>query len=120
MKKVGSALAQSVGAGKKANPIPVKIVHDDSTPAGVSPDKKDPLDSYEVKDHLDTLQRAHGIMNDPDKMANVHKLAGRHMKALTGIQAMQPIKTPKVKSLQDLKDKYSAMTQPGKPDADGE
>ena len=50
------------------------------------PKHDDPIDNYEVQGHLRTLQDAHGILNDPDKMAKVHKLAGRNMKALQGIK----------------------------------
>ncbi len=56
-------------------------------------DKEDDImNDYNAKDHLNTIMQAHSIMNDPEKMAKVHKLAGRHMKAIT--------------SIQDLKDTY--------------
>ncbi len=75
MKKV----AKSSGASlEQAMPSPSKM--------GGPIEKQDPIDSYEVKDHLDTLMKAHGIMNDPEKMAKVHKLAGRHANAIKGIQ----------------------------------
>lgn len=47
--------------------------------------KEDPIDNYKVQGHLDTLMQAHGIMNDPDKMAKVHKLAGRKNSAIRSI-----------------------------------
>ena len=53
---------------------------------------KDVTDDYEVKNHLATLAEAHGIMNDPKKMARVKKLAGIHKKV--------------VRNVQDLKDMY--------------
>lgn len=68
--------------------------------------QEDPLDDYQVKDHLRTLQEAHGIINDPDKMAKVHKLAGRHAKALAGIKAIP--KAPDIKSTKDLEDYRNA------------
>lgn len=72
-----------------------------------SPSKQeDPVDNYEVKDHLRTLQEAHGIINDPEKMAKVHKLAGRHAKALAGIKAIP--KAPDIKSTKDLVDYRNA------------
>lgn len=58
---------------------------------GVGP-KKMPMDDYETEGHLRTLMDAEKIKNDPDKMKKVHKLAGRHSKA--------------IKSIQDLKDTY--------------
>ena len=44
------------------------------------------MDDYEAKGHLQDLIRAHEIMNDPEKMKKVHKLAGRHVAAIRGIQ----------------------------------
>lgn len=66
---------------------------------GVDPSK--PVDDYESQGHLRTLIEAHGIMNDPEKMAKVHKLAGRHHKAIRGIQ--------------DIKDRYNEMVKPKSP-----
>lgn len=54
--------------------------------------QEDPVDNYEVKGHLDTLMQAEKIKADPEKMAKVHKLAGRHTQA--------------IRSIQDLKDTY--------------
>lgn len=67
-----------------------------------APKTEDPVDNYETQGHLRTLQDAHGIINDPDKMAKVHKLAGRHAKALTGIKAIPA--APDIKSVKDLVD----------------
>lgn len=68
----------------------------------------DPVDNYEVKDHLRTLQEAHGIINDSSKMAKVHKLAGRHAKALAGIKSIpMQDETPEMKSTDDLKKHYN-------------
>lgn len=60
-----------------------------------------PENDYESQGHLRTLIEAHGIMNDPVKMAKVHKLAGRHHKAIKGIQ--------------DIKDRYNEMVKPKSP-----
>ena len=40
----------------------------------------------ETSAHLHHLVKAHEIINDPVKMAAVHKLAGRHDKAIKSIQ----------------------------------
>ncbi len=69
--------------------------------------EKDINDDYEAKDHLRVLMDAHSITTNPEKMKKVHKLAGRHTKALEGIRALAPIEEPKVpKSTSDLKDIY--------------
>lgn len=66
--------------------------------------EEDPVDNYQVQDHLRTLTDAHKIINDPEKMAKVHKLAGRHAKALSGIKDMPvPGDAPKMKSTNDLR-----------------
>lgn len=57
----------------------------------------EPMD-YETKEHMETLLKSHDIMNDPVKLRAVHKLAGRHHKAIRGIQ--------------DLKDHYQAKYGP--------
>lgn len=81
-----------------------------------SPTKEeDPVDNYQVQDHLRTLTDAHKIINDPEKMAKVHKLAGRHVKALAGIKNLpQP---SKIKSIDDVKafaqKKYGAPSSKG-------
>lgn len=75
---------------------------------------KDIEHDYETQNHLRTLIDAHGIMNDPEKMKKIHKLAGRHHKAIKGIQ--------------DIKDRYNEMVKPkaqmatlaGDTDQDGE
>lgn len=58
----------------------------------VAPPKKDLENDYEAQGHLRTLIEAHGIMNDPDKMKKVHKLAGRHHKAISGIKSIEELK----------------------------
>jgi hypothetical protein len=60
----------------------------ESTPSGAHLEK-DPSNDYEVQGHLRTLIEAHGIMSDPAKMEKVHKLAGRHNKAITSIQGIK-------------------------------
>lgn len=69
-KKITAALSQSVGD-----------------------DPSKPPESYETEGHLRTLIDAHGIMNDPVKMKAVHKLAGRHHKAVSGIKSLAQLRT---------------------------
>lgn len=66
--------------------------------------EEDPQNDWEAKSHLQTLMDAHAIVNDASKMAKVHKLAGRHMKA--------------VRSIADLKDYANAKYGP-KPSSGG-
>lgn len=47
---------------------------------------------YETQGHMKTLMDAEMIKQDPEKMKKVHKLAGRHHKA--------------IKSIKDIKDAY--------------
>lgn len=47
--------------------------------------KSEPDHDYETQHHLDTLLKAHEIMHDEEKMKKVHKLAGRHKKAITSL-----------------------------------
>lgn len=56
------------------------------------PDQDDVMNDPEAQSHLRTILDAEMIKQDPVKMAKVHKLAGRHQKAIT--------------SLNDLKDTY--------------
>lgn len=67
----------------------------------------DPMKDYETQSHLDTIIKSHQILMDPEKMKKVHKLAGRHVKA--------------IKSIQDVKDtlqqKYGAKAASGKKQA---
>lgn len=64
-------------------------------------------DDWETKGHLDTLMSAHKIINDPQKMAKVNALAGRHKGVLEHLTKIAPIASDPanqpVKSLQDLK-----------------
>lgn len=72
--------------------------------AGVTP--VDPEgDDWETKGHLNTLMDAHKIINDPDKMAKVNKLAGRHKDALAHLTEMKPIASGEkpMRSVQDLR-----------------
>lgn len=61
------------GALEQANPAP-------------KPVEEDPVDNYQTKDHLDTIIKAHGIQQDPDKMEKVHALAGRHVAAIAALK----------------------------------
>lgn len=49
-------------------------------------------DDYETQNHMDTLVKAHGILNDPVKMKRVHALAGRHGKAIQSIRSVKDLK----------------------------
>jgi hypothetical protein len=64
----------------------------------VEPDQDDILNDHEARGHLNTILEAEMIKQDPVKMQKVHKLAGRHMKAIT--------------SLKDVKDVYQAKFGP--------
>ena len=86
--KIGNELAQSVPTGGKV----------------------DPENDYEAQGHLDTLIRAHHIMNDAVKMGKVHALAGRHHKAIKSINDIKNAyqekfgKKPSVGDLHEPKD----------------
>jgi hypothetical protein len=67
-------------------------------------------DEYETQNHLDTLMKAHKIMNNPVHLAAVHALAGRHQGAIQSIQALP--KPPK--STDDLKAISNAKFGPSK------
>lgn len=60
---------------------------------------------FETKQHLDDILRAHEIINNPVKMKAVHKLAGRHQKAISNIQ--------------DIKDHYQNAYGPKGPGVTG-
>jgi hypothetical protein len=60
----------------------------ETVPAMPKPDR-----DYETEGHLRTLMDAEMIKGDPEKMAKVKKLAGRHRKHIT--------------SIADLKDTYN-------------
>lgn len=60
----------------------------ESVPSGAKLEK-DPNHDYETKGHMSTLIEAHGIMSDPEKMKKVHKLVGRHAKAIRSIQDLK-------------------------------
>lgn len=81
------------------------------TPAGLKEDEEDPSESYETKDHMDTLIRAHKIINNPVHLARVHALAGRHSNAIKKINSVKDLK-----SLYDQKyGSGSPAQKPGKP-----
>lgn len=48
-------------------------------------------EDYQTQGHLKTILDAHEIMNDPVKLKKVHKLAGRHKKAITSLQQLKDI-----------------------------
>lgn len=56
--------------------------------------KAEDNNDWQAEDHLRTLMSAHEIMNNPEHMKKVHKLAGRKAKSIRGIQ--------------DIKDHYNS------------
>ena len=68
-KKVTAALEQAQGDDPNAPPKP-----------------------YETEGHLRTLIEAHQIVSDPVKMKAVHKLAGRHEAAVSGIRSLKQLR----------------------------
>lgn len=49
----------------------------------------EPEKDYETEGHLKTILDAHAIMQDHGKMKKVHKLAGRHKKAITSLDDLK-------------------------------
>lgn len=90
-------------------------------PAVASPEQHD----YETQGHLDTLIKAHGIMNDGEKMKKVHALAGRQHKALAGIKKVSVTSTDDLRKISNkmamkkshgldtLKDNEDELTEGG-------
>lgn len=74
--RVSVKVAPGASLGK-AQPA---ITKDEST--------KEP-DEWETKGHMNDLIRAHEIINDPVKMQAVHKMVGRHQKAIGSIQDLK-------------------------------
>lgn len=70
---------------------------------------KDDLNDYETQSHLRTLIEAHGIMNDAAKMKKVHKLAGRHHKAVSGIRSIAQLKEKRNELALNKSNPMSAM-----------
>lgn len=54
-----------------------------------------PNDDYETQNHLRTLMDAEMIKSDPVKMDKVHKLAGRHHKAIKSISDLKELRNSK-------------------------
>lgn len=79
---------------------------------------KSTFEPYETEGHMRTLMDAHEVANNPAKMRAVHKLAGRHTKALSAIKSLRAQDSsdnatkPGFKSIKDLTDfsnnKYGA------------
>ena len=61
-----------------------------------------PPDEFETKQHMDTLMKAHEILNNPVHLQAVHKLVGRHEKAIKSIQDIKNYRDQKY-GLQSLK-----------------
>ncbi len=64
-------------------------------------------EDWESKGHLETIMKAHELMGDDEKMEKIHKLAGRHKKALEHLTSMKPIKAKEkpIKSIEEMKAK---------------
>ncbi len=69
-------------------------------------------DDYEAQSALRALEDAEKHRNDPHMMRRVKKLAGRKIKALTGIKSIQDIKDA-------YDDKYGSGSRKKKLDTDG-
>ena len=54
-----------------------------------APEKTDSDMQMETKQHMNTLLDAHEIMNNPDKMAKVKSMVGRHKKAITSLDDLR-------------------------------
>lgn len=80
----------------------------------VDPEKV--VDDYEAQGHLKTLMDAEMVKMDPDKMAKVHALVGRHDKAITSIKDLKD--TYQQKYGPKKKAPMSAAVEPSEPDAD--
>jgi hypothetical protein len=61
-----------------------------------------PEEKYELEEGLRSLERAAEVLADKEKMAKIHKLAGRKHKALMGMMPPEK-KKHKIKNLDDLK-----------------
>lgn len=61
-------------------------------------------DEWEHKSNLETIMKAHEIMEDAEKMKHVHKIAGRHKKILSGLKMPEDPEAP-AKSIEDIKKK---------------
>lgn len=58
----------------------------------VGDDPKKAPDKWETEDHMRTLIKAHEIINNPVHLKAVHKLAGRHRKAVGAITSLQQVR----------------------------
>lgn len=78
---------------------------------------KDLENDYEAQGHLRTIIEAHGIINDPEKMKKVHKLAGRHHKAVQGIKSIEELKGARDSFMAKKRNKLAGLVDS---DEDGE
>jgi hypothetical protein len=83
----------------------------------VKPPQDDEQDMREGKMHVDDLMRAHEIMNNPEKMAKVHKVIGQHEQAVTAIKSIGDIKSRANDNAMKAKAKKQAPAAPT-PDLD--
>lgn len=74
------------------------------------------MDDYEHKANLETIMKAHEIMEDPEKMKHVNKIAGRHAKILSGLSGEGESEDSEHKPVKSIKEmKARGQSKFGKP-----
>lgn len=87
MKKIRDRLGQSLSNTKK---VSVGEPMEAPETAAHEAEAGDPMeDSHETKGHMQTLMDAEQIKMDPVKMEKVHRLSGRHAKAIKSISDLK-------------------------------
>lgn len=94
-----------------------KITADLQQSVGDDPSKAP--DKWETQNHLDTLIKAHEIVNNPVHMKAVHKLAGRHRKAISGIQDLKNVYNEGMQA-KGQTGKFQTAMGAGAPDTDSD
>lgn len=85
------------------------------SPQPAQPDN-DEQDMRDGKMHVDDLMRAHEIMNNPDKMAKVHKVIGQQSQAVSAIKSIGDIKARANDNAMKAKAKKQAPLPSPEPD----
>lgn len=67
-------------------------------PTQTSPGEQNESDMQDGKMHVQDLMRAHEIMNNPEKMAKVHKVIGHQASAVTAIKSLGDLKARATKN----------------------
>lgn len=79
---------------KKAKAAPVATKKELAPPTTAPDMKKDGShDDWEAKHAMDDMIRAEAHKENAELMARVHKIAGRHAKALDGIRSIKDLNT---------------------------